>query len=500
MNSGVFPSVFVLLLIHIPGLSPSHFLPNICLYALLLSLNQWMILRQSIKPAWSWIIVSPIAITISIFSGGAIGVVCNFWFKLSYGLSALMGGLGSGLIYGLITVAGLRHITGQKHLAPKRQNTPLSIGKTKCDSQTKNQSLGKKLIANCSLILILVVWWQVLPPLSSSGIPVNPFLLFGFLLLYGYLSIFIHELGHFLFAWINGAELHHFAIDRFIFTRRGHALKLYRCRQRLAAGFVSVIPRSLHRLDQQIFLMILGGPVASFLLFFVGAIPFLFPALLSQYHIIWWFTFASVMNLYHAVFNTIPLKVGYMSTDGRRLLDLAQKNPQGQRFSALHRFIVGIRKGVRPRDMDPDIIDPLLALPETSMDHISGLLIAYYLKLDTGELKQAGIYLDQALDMIDHYPPLFRGSLLLEGAYFEAHIRHRPNIARQWFEQIQEQALIPPYALLRAEASLLLAEGNQETARTKAQRGLECAQHNPFMVGFAMADQERLQGLLQAMT
>jgi hypothetical protein len=138
----------------------------------------------------------------------------------------------------------------------------------------------------------------------------------------------------------------------------------------------------------------------------------------------------------------------------------------------------------------------VVAIPEKSQDHISGLLSAYYVELDKGEFEQAGNYLDQALDLNLYCPELFRGSLLLEGAYFESHIRHRVALARQWFEQIQDTALIEPYALLRAEAALLLAEGNNDAALIKAEQGLASVRCNQFMVGSVIAESEWLQALL----
>jgi hypothetical protein len=56
---------------------------------------------------------------------------------------------------------------------------------------------------------------------------------------------------------------------------------------------------------------------------------------------------------------------------------------------------------------------------------------------------------------------------------------------------------IEPYILLRAEAALLLAEGNKEAALSKAEQGLAIAQRDRFMLGSAIAEHEWLQTLLQ---
>jgi hypothetical protein len=115
--------------------------------------------------------------------------------------------------------------------------------------------------------------------------------------------------------------------------------------------------------------------------------------------------------------------------------------------------------------------------------------------LEKGKL--IGDYLDQAIAINTYYPDLFRGSLFLEAAYFEAHIRGHAELARQWFNKIQDTALLDPAALLRAEAAVLLAEGDQAGARVKAEQGIIWTQRDRFMVGNAIAENEMLQSLLQ---
>ncbi|KAI9135262.1 hypothetical protein [Acaryochloris sp. CCMEE 5410] len=198
-----------------------------------------------------------------------------------------------------------------------------------------------------------------------------------------------------------------------------------------------------------------------------------------------------------AILNTIPIKIGYFSTDGRRMLDLAQKNVPGKRFLALYQFNASLLQGIRPKDIDPDLKTRVLALPENSMDHISGLIIAYYMTLDQGHIQQAGDYLDQALKINAYYPELFRASLLLEGAYYEAHIRQNPDTARQWLDQIQEKILIDPSTLLRAEAAIHLAAGDKKSAQNKAEESLAILQKPQFLPGFTVFEQDRLQVLLQ---
>lgn len=467
---------------------------RLLLFPLIISLGQWHVLRQRFQPAWSWIPASFIALLFGGCLGVFLGGYLHIWRNTTFGLSALVGGLACGSVYSLITAFNLRHITQQKDSPSKSQEQT-----SKHDTPPDHKTWVDTVIISLPLLVIMGGWWWLLPPIPSSGLPttVEAFMFLGIFYLYQYFAIFIHELGHYLFAWVNGSKLYRFAIGRLILIQTDQGLKLRRCRRQLAGGFAEPIPTSLHRLDRQLFLMIMGGPAASFLLFCLGTLPLLSPNLIRNSPIIWCLTFVSVISLHMAIFNTIPIKIGYFSTDGRRMLDLAKKNVPSQRFLAEYQFNAYLRQGIRPKDIDPDLQTRLLALPENSMDHISGLIMAYYMALDQGKIQQAGDYLDQALKINAYYPELFRASLLLEGAYYEAHIRQHPDAANQWLDQIQEKILIAPSTLLRTEAAIHLAEGDKISAQAKAEDSLAILQKPQFLPGFTVFEQDRLQVLLQ---
>ncbi|WP_158535095.1 M50 family metallopeptidase [Acaryochloris thomasi] len=477
------------------------------IYATFFSLIQWFILRQRFKPAWCWNIIGPIAFAAGFLIGGLICAAIYRDMEQSHSISALMGSLTGGLIYGAITSLGLRQISKQKYIPPQLKRKSKRDKFLGSSSQSQRQSAYDtppgsnsrrwRLLPCFFSLLLMAVWYTILPPLSSSGTSVDPLLLLVFYVTYSYVSVLIHELGHFFLGWLNGAELDRFAVGKFIWVRTSQGMKFHRMRRRFVAGFVGISPRSMHCLRRKLLFLMAGGPIASFLLFLIGVIPLFLPELMNRYHLIWWFTLISMSNFYIAVFNLIPRRSGYITTDGRKILDLLQNNLQGQRSLAFHRFHINLKQGIRPRDIDPNIIKPLLAVPETSMAHISSLLIAYHMTLDQGELQQAGDYLDQILSMAIYFPELMRASLLLEGTFFEARIRQRSDLARQWFDQIQETILIEEHTLLRAEAALLLAEGNTEAAEGKAQKGLALAQRDRLEPGFALVEQERFQSLLQ---
>ncbi|MFK8183606.1 MAG: M50 family metallopeptidase [Phormidesmis sp.] len=503
LNVAIAPLASVALPLVLFPVSPFALLLLFITYPITLALLQWQLLRQLFQPAWEWIIITLIAT----FSGGIIGVIFGIisgtTLNFQPGLATLCSGVIYGVIYGAISYMGLRQVIRQKFVATEgRYKTGLDVPPTTSPWQIT-------ILPTMTLVIIGLAWTRFIPPLPTEALKnINPqwHPLYIFApLVYLFASILIHEMGHLLFALAKGFELQAFAVDRWVLVRGGNDRKqnwkILKTRKRYAGGFILPIPKSRHQFSQaNLMMMILGGPAASFLLFCAGAIFLFFPTVVSSNFNSWLLVALSSISLHGAIFNILPLKLGYLRTDGRRLLDLAKNNLQGQRFFALYGINASLRQGIRPKELDPAFIEQVLAVPEPSSDHVAGLLLAYDAALDKGELEKAGHYLDQALDLHLHFPELFRGSLLLEGTYFEAHIRHQTDSARQWFEKITEKALIPPYALLRAEAALLLAEGDSAGAQTKAKQGLVSVQHDRFMKGKAIAEEDYLQDILQSIS
>jgi hypothetical protein len=470
-------------------------------YPLLLSLNQWWLLRRRVRPVWGWGLVSWIAIAMAVPTGFICALILHGSISQAEGgiLTCAGGGIG-GLIYGFITRLGLGKLIGEKRIQPAA-----IVKKPGLDVAPGDKPWQRLIVSNLLFLVTLIGWGLCLPKPDFTSSGESPFsnplaisLLGAFLIFYSYISILFHELGHLIFALCNGFDVRAIAVDRFMFIRSGPSLKLKRIKYRFAGGFVFPVLKNTRNLRKKLFFMYLGGPAASLFLFAIGTIPLFISNSLSKNAGLWFITLFSAYNLFIFIYNSLPLQLGYLKTDGRRILDLVQMNPHGKRAECFYRFNTALRQGIRPKDIEPEVIEGSLAIPETSSDHISGLMVAYEVALDQAQFALAGDYLDQALGMSAYYPQLFRDALLLEGAYFEAQIRQRPDQAQQWFEQIQETALIEPHSLLRAEAALSLAQGDRNTALVKAEQGLAMAQKDVFMRGQATAEREWLQEILQA--
>jgi tetratricopeptide (TPR) repeat protein len=459
------------------------------------TIAQWRLLREAIRPCWTWILWN---LHIYLLTFGSWVVIYRglLTFYLDPSIVILTSGLAAGSINGILS--GLVLIRLVKKAQPISQEAQHKINQGTRDHPPE-QKLWIRNILSWSIIPLTVGWFFFIPEptLSSSSF------LILFLSLYGYLfvSVLIHELGHLSFALLNRFKFKFLAVDRWVLSYREQRLRIQRFHRLAAGGLTATIPTNLdpNRLKQHLIWMILGGPLASFLLFLSGTIFLLFPETLSKNSVIWSLTFLSIYNFYMTILNLLPIKFGYFPTDGRLIWNLVQNNPEGKQFIALYRYLGSLAQGIRPRDLDPEILSDALAVSEPSMHHISGLMMAYQRALDRGEFQTAGQFLDQALELKNYWPEFNRATLFLEGIYFEARIRQHPDIARQWFEQVQEQMLIlvESYAFLRAEAALLLAEGQTQEAVTKAEQALQLAAQDLLNRGAAIAEVEWLQAIIQ---
>jgi hypothetical protein len=465
-------------------------------YPLSISFTQWRILRSMIQPSWGWSVVS----TIAIFVGGLVGLIIGIIaheMKLSPGIVATIGGLSYGFIYGLITHFSLKSLTQKATIAPPKQ------GLDRPPDSASWHYWGLQVISGISLFLLAGLWMLIFPwPTNatlSSIIRTTPMaiLMAGLIVfVYPYFAILVHELGHLGFALSQQFDFRALAVNRVILTVQKNGLQLGRARRPFAGGFLLSVPRSAESLNKRVFMMILGGPVGSLILAVMGMLPWLLRPWFGISLTAWCMGLLSVISLHMAILNAIPMKVGYLSTDGRRMVDLIQNNRAGQRFAAAYAYNASSRQGMRPRDIDPSVLDRLLAIPDKSSEHISALLIAYQVELDRGCIPQAANYLDEALSMHLYVPEMFRAGLLLEGAYFEAMIRDRADMARQWLNQIQETIMTSQIALRRAEAAVCLVEGDAVTALAKAQEGLTLAHDERLMPGMAVAEAEWLNAII----
>jgi len=184
-----------------------------------------------------------------------------------------------------------------------------------------------------------------------------------------------------------------------------------------------------------------------------------------------WLTLAALLNAV-LLFSALNPDERIMVTDGSQLIDWIWGGRDAERTTLLVGIAASSRAGVRARDWDAALIERALAYDgDGRREDVLTHLFAYYQAVDRGEVERAGELLDYALKRVDQYPAEHRAALTLEGAYYEGFFRRDAAKARNWFERPGARK-IKEQTRLRAEAAVLLAEGDFPAAVAKAEAGL----------------------------
>ena len=296
-------------------------------------------------------------------------------------------------------------------------------------------------------------------------------------LLLGFVPTVVHEGGHLLASTLQGYALQALSVGPLTLRCRGAPGGLrWDWRGRLFGGEVVSFPRSGEALRRRELLLFAAGPLAELALAGIalalyalahdgrwhppnGAIPLL---------LLWLGTLA----LIGAAGNLWPF---LPRSDGATLLLLARGGAEADqhcrallRHGALLRLAEQAAAGVRPSDWDARCCPLAVGTADGSPSEALGAFQVYCWALDRGDIAAAGSYLDRCLAVPRARTlPLrwFHAAALPEAAYFTARFRRDARGARALLAACSVE-YVPHQVLLRAEASILLAEGDAAGAET----------------------------------
>ena len=120
---------------------------------------------------------------------------------------------------------------------------------------------------------------------------------------------------------------------------------------------------------------------------------------------------------------------------------------------------------------------------------------AYGMALDRGKPDVAAQHMAYILGCFDVYPAPLRPVFLIEAAYITAR-RGDPATARAYLDQSAKSPVTKSWARARAEAAVLLAEGQTVQAAEAARAGVEALKREEQLPGIAL-EADLLQELIR---
>ncbi len=322
----------------------------------------------------------------------------------------------------------------------------------------------------------------------------NPFFL-PIWIVVAYLHVTLHELGHVVAALAGRMRIVTFSVWPIALQRRGDSWRWRRGGSLRVAGFVAVDPVTATDLRRRMILMVAGGPIATLLTFVVA----LLLVLLSSPQWPTWLVDGSKLLAFLGgltfLLGLIPVSSKSAVSDAARIRMLSKATPQADRFCTLLVLLGASRAGMRPRDLNPELIATLPGPDDGSGDWIASSLTRYNFLVDTDRIEEARVALNSVLE--SKLPQPLRDMLALQAAWFEAKFRHDLSAARKWMPAKPANRKDAAYrnTLLRAQAAIAFLEGRLDDAERLAQESLEQGKRIDEL-GAATVIRERTEELL----
>jgi len=172
----------------------------------------------------------------------------------------------------------------------------------------------------------------------------------------------------------------------------------------------------------------------------------------------------------------LPATSAGVHTDGFRILQLLGGGPSAERWEASILITAIGYQGVRPADWPGDTVARAVAFQDNDPDDPGAALLAYHYEADRGNLVQAGVFLNRALDNAVHIPVFARAVYRIEDAWLALLRNQDLETAEGQFREIGTTGLFRQAALYRVKALAALVSGQAEEARRLAAEGLKAAE------------------------
>jgi hypothetical protein len=292
------------------------------------------------------------------------------------------------------------------------------------------------------------------------------------------LTTAIHELGHLLAGKLVGLRFQLLVIGPLRLSREDGRLRLgWHRGSAIFNGLTGSIPSDNHNLPRRLLVFTLGGPLASLIqTLLAGTLFFRWRAdVVFINSVAWAAEGAALLAILGAVYFLSAIKPGSrysgQPADGGRIVSLLRGGPQAERWCALAALYGADQQGQRPRDWDEKLVRQALQGFDHTQDGQNARLLAYQWALDNGRIAEANRWLEEAVAIRPTWMPGTKVRLVWEKIYFSARYLHDAVQARRGLAHIQHKLVNEPQHL-RAEAAVLLAEGDIARAKTTAQAAL----------------------------
>ena len=321
------------------------------------------------------------------------------------------------------------------------------------------------------------------------------------LVLIGFFTILIHELGHVVGGALARFKFIMLIVGPFRVYRENDKLKIGLNKWlQMSGGLALSIPEDTRATTSRLLLYIAGGPLASlFAGLACGLAVFMLQDIagMEGSYLVPVLLFACLFNAGIAIVTLLPLPTAGFENDGKQLLDILRGGKKANIKLLMHAVSAETIKGVRPREWTGDYLEKVLALTknqEADRNTVVANLMGYYFYLDSGNVQRAAECIKVLAAHILDSPTYLQPGLWLEILFFEARY---PEL--QTGIELSPADISGPFvekhSLARMEAATLYHEEEWEKALAKAEEGVAFANKASMQAGIVEAELDWLRAI-----
>ena len=228
---------------------------------------------------------------------------------------------------------------------------------------------------------------------------------------YGYLSVVLHELGHLVFGLIGGMKFKSIRFPFFAVTEVNGKLKARFTKKAFFLGLCEMYPSTDSSPAKAFAFMALGGPIGSLFALLIS-VSFLILAPYISGFLAVFFGMPAFVLYFILLENSFPISVNGARTDGGQLAEILRGSPSSKVMVAVLTMQAAFRAGYSPQESPFAVILGLPQLPEDELNYLLLLNIKYLLALDRGD-EQGLIDADKRLrDILPSIPDVYADQII----------------------------------------------------------------------------------------
>ena len=343
------------------------------------------------------------------------------------------------------------------------------------DTKKKNKNKGKlkRLIPTMGFMLLggicgmLMVLYGGLFDYESSEISLAAFaVLFVSMYIAMYIQIAVHEAGHLVFGLATGYEFCSYRLGKLMWVKQNGKLSFKRYSLSGTGGQCLMSPPEIKDGKMPVVLYNLGGSIMN--LFAAAVSVILFLLLRDAPVVSTIFLMSTVIGVFFAALNGIPMRLGTIDNDGYNALSIRKNENSMRSFYIQLKLVTELSKGKRLKDMPEEWFTvPTDKEMKNSMSATVGVLCCNRL-MDTQSFTEAQGLMEHFLSIDSGIVGVQKNLLLCDILYCELMGENRKEkideLLTKDMKKILKARINNPAALRTQYAYSLICQNNEKAA------------------------------------